>query len=151
MQVHGFCWLLLLTYDCCIRQSRTEPHCMCLGLKKEGLSACAWTVKTSLHLPELEDVGVWSSLRQVCVLRRQGYFYYIFGFCFIVGVLTVLITVEVSLVCTYVQLCAEDYLWWWRHPCRLVFLIRVHIGSMIDVHAFVQAVLRLVAHTLWSH
>ncbi|KAK9828105.1 hypothetical protein WJX81_004518 [Elliptochloris bilobata] len=44
----------------------------------------------------------------------QGYFYYIFGFCFIVGVLTVLITVEVSLVCTYVQLCAEDYLWWWR-------------------------------------
>lgn len=46
------------------------------------------------------------------MLRRQGYFYYIFGFCFIVGVLTVLITVEVSLVCTYVQLCAEDYLWW---------------------------------------
>ena len=46
------------------------------------------------------------------MLCRQGYFYYIFGFCFIVGVLTVLITVEVSLVCTYVQLCAEDYLWW---------------------------------------
>eukprot|EP00891_Asterochloris_glomerata_P002822 jgi/Astpho2/2822/e_gw1.00050.44.1_t len=44
----------------------------------------------------------------------QGYFYYIFGFCFIVGLLTVIITVEVSIVCTYVQLCAEDYLWWWR-------------------------------------
>ncbi len=43
---------------------------------------------------------------------RQGYFYYIFGFCFVVGVLTVLITIEVALVCTYVQLCAEDYLWW---------------------------------------
>ena len=57
-------------------------------------------------------LSVWRSLAQTCVLRRQGYFYYIFGFCFIVGVLTVLITVEVSLVCTYVQLCAEDYLWW---------------------------------------
>ena len=45
-------------------------------------------------------------------LWLQGYFYYIFGFCFIVGLLTVIITVEVSIVCTYVQLCAEDYLWW---------------------------------------
>ena len=43
----------------------------------------------------------------------QGYFYYIFGFCFVVGMLTVLITVEVAIVCTYVQLCAEDYLWWY--------------------------------------
>ncbi len=42
----------------------------------------------------------------------QGYFYYIFGFLFLVGVLTVIITIEVSIVCTYVQLCAEDYLWW---------------------------------------
>lgn len=44
----------------------------------------------------------------------QGYFYYIFGFLLLVALLTVVITVEVSLVCTYVQLCAEDYLWWWR-------------------------------------
>ncbi len=42
----------------------------------------------------------------------QGFFYYIFGFCFVVGALTVLITIEVAVVCTYVQLCAEDYLWW---------------------------------------
>jgi len=42
----------------------------------------------------------------------QGYFYYIFGFLFLVGILTVIITIEVSIVCTYVQLCAEDYLWW---------------------------------------
>ena len=46
----------------------------------------------------------------------QGYFYYIFGFCFVVGALTVLITVEVAIVCTYVQLCAEDYLWWYSPP-----------------------------------
>ncbi|KDD74081.1 endomembrane protein 70, partial [Helicosporidium sp. ATCC 50920] len=43
----------------------------------------------------------------------QGYFYYIFGFLAIVALLTALITVEVSVVCTYVQLCAEDYGWWW--------------------------------------
>jgi hypothetical protein len=49
---------------------------------------------------------------RVYALLRQGYFYYIFGFCFVVGALTVLITVEVAIVCTYVQLCAEDYLWW---------------------------------------
>lgn len=47
-----------------------------------------------------------------CGFWLQGYFYYIFGFCFVVGMLTVLITVEVAIVCTYVQLCAEDYLWW---------------------------------------
>ena len=44
----------------------------------------------------------------------QGYFYYIFGFLFLVAALTVVITIEVSIVCTYVQLCAEDYLWWWQ-------------------------------------
>jgi transmembrane 9 superfamily protein 2/4 len=48
----------------------------------------------------------------------QGYFYYIFGFLFLVGILTTVITIEVSIVCTYVQLCAEDYLWWWRSFIR---------------------------------
>ncbi|KAL3151993.1 hypothetical protein ABBQ32_001114 [Trebouxia sp. C0010 RCD-2024] len=48
----------------------------------------------------------------------QGYFYYIFGFCFVVGALTVIITIEVAIVTTYVQLCAEDYQWWWRSFLR---------------------------------
>lgn len=51
-------------------------------------------------------------------LLPQGYFYYIFGFLFLVAILTLVITVEVSIVCTYVQLCAEDYLWWWRSYYR---------------------------------
>ena len=33
-----------------------------------------------------------------------------------VGALTVLITIEVAVVCTYVQLCAEDYHWWYAFP-----------------------------------
>ena len=41
-----------------------------------------------------------------------GLFYYLFGFLFLVVLLTVVITVEVSILCTYVQLCAEDYRWW---------------------------------------
>lgn len=58
----------------------------------------------------------------------QGYFYYIFGFCFVVGMLTVLITVEVAIVCTYVQLCAEDYLWWYASTLFALHLI-VHSKS----------------------
>lgn len=46
----------------------------------------------------------------------QGYYYFIFGFAFLVGLLTMVITIEVSIVCTYVQLCAEDYLWWCVAP-----------------------------------
>ena len=49
---------------------------------------------------------------QAVLGAMQGYFYYIFGFCFVVGALTVIITIEVAIVTTYVQLCAEDYHWW---------------------------------------
>jgi len=41
-----------------------------------------------------------------------GYFYYLFGFVFIIALLTVLVTVEMSVLCTYMQLRAEDYRWW---------------------------------------
>lgn len=41
-----------------------------------------------------------------------GYFYYLFGFVFLIGFLTVIINAEISILCTYVQLCAEDYSWW---------------------------------------
>jgi len=60
----------------------------------------------------------------------QGYFYYIFGFLFLVAALTVVITVEVSIVCTYVQLCAEDYLWWWRSFQR---------GGSISLYVFLYS------------
>lgn len=43
-----------------------------------------------------------------------GYFYYLFGFVFLVGALMVVINAEIAVLCTYVQLCAEDYQWWWR-------------------------------------
>ncbi|GBF99673.1 hypothetical protein Rsub_12492 [Raphidocelis subcapitata] len=43
-----------------------------------------------------------------------GFFYYLFFFVLAVGLLTLIINVEISVLCTYVQLCAEDYAWWWR-------------------------------------
>ena len=42
-----------------------------------------------------------------------GYFYYLFGFVLLIGALTCIINAEISVLCTYVQLCAEDYHWWW--------------------------------------
>ncbi|GMH32492.1 hypothetical protein BSKO_00326 [Bryopsis sp. KO-2023] len=44
----------------------------------------------------------------------MGYYYYLFGYLALIGILTFLITTEVSILCSYVQLCAEDYLWWWQ-------------------------------------
>lgn len=41
-----------------------------------------------------------------------GYFYYLFGFVFLIGLLTIVINCEIAVLCTYVQLCAEDYMWW---------------------------------------
>jgi transmembrane 9 superfamily protein 2/4 len=41
-----------------------------------------------------------------------GYFYYLFGFVFLIGLLTIIINCEIAVLCTYVQLCAEDYGWW---------------------------------------
>jgi transmembrane 9 superfamily protein 2/4 len=66
----------------------------------------------------------------------QGYFYYIFGFAFLVAILTIIITVEVSIVCTYVQLCAEDYLWWWRSYYRggsiAIYVLVYSIGFLVN-------------------
>ncbi|KAL6603074.1 hypothetical protein ACP70R_043435 [Stipagrostis hirtigluma subsp. patula] len=39
---------------------------------------------------------------------------YIFGFLFLVFVILILTCAEISIVLCYVQLCNEDYQWWWR-------------------------------------
>ena len=59
------------------------------------------TTSTLLH-----DV-MWCAL-----LGMQGYFYYSFGFSFVAGAFMVIITINVAIVTTYIQLCAEDYQWW---------------------------------------
>ncbi|KJZ78025.1 hypothetical protein HIM_02662 [Hirsutella minnesotensis 3608] len=44
---------------------------------------------------------------------KTGY-YYVFGFLAVVGVILVVTVAEVTVVCVYVQLCAEDHRWWWQ-------------------------------------
>ncbi|CAH9132612.1 unnamed protein product [Cuscuta epithymum] len=43
-----------------------------------------------------------------------GHVYYVFGFLFVVVILLVVVCAEVSLVLTYMQLCVEDWRWWWK-------------------------------------
>ncbi|KAG9457487.1 hypothetical protein H6P81_001995 [Aristolochia fimbriata] len=43
-----------------------------------------------------------------------GQVYYVFGFLLIVMVLLVVVSAEVSIVLTYMHLCAEDWQWWWK-------------------------------------
>lgn len=43
-----------------------------------------------------------------------GRFYYVFGFLLIVFTLLVIVCVEVSVVLTYMHLCVEDWMWWWK-------------------------------------
>ena len=84
---------------------------ICVRMLMRVTSTCAvtdWGLPAGA-LPAISRLPECILSYRLCL---QGYFYYIFGFCFIVGLLTVIITIEVSIVCTYVQLCAEDYLWW---------------------------------------
>ncbi|GAB2285159.1 Transmembrane 9 super member 12 [Dionaea muscipula] len=43
-----------------------------------------------------------------------GRFYYVFGFLLIVFLLLVVVCAEVSVVLTYMQICVEDWRWWWK-------------------------------------
>ncbi|CAI9111741.1 OLC1v1012042C1 [Oldenlandia corymbosa var. corymbosa] len=43
-----------------------------------------------------------------------GRVYYVFGFLLIVFILLVIVCAEVSLVLTYMNLCVEDWRWWWK-------------------------------------
>jgi len=40
--------------------------------------------------------------------------YYVMGFLLAVGVVLVATCAQVSIVMCYLQLCAEDYRWWWK-------------------------------------
>ncbi|KAG8533779.1 uncharacterized protein KY384_001520 [Bacidia gigantensis] len=44
---------------------------------------------------------------------KSGY-YYVFGFLSVVSFVNIVTVIEVTIVSTYVQLCAENYHWWWQ-------------------------------------
>ena len=63
-----------------------------------------------------------------------GFFYYLFAFAFLVAVLTVAINIEISILCTYVQLCAEDHGWWWpafrRGGCVALYVFAYNVAFL---------------------
>lgn len=42
------------------------------------------------------------------------FYYYVFGFLFLVFVILILTCAEITILFTYFQLCSENYQWWWR-------------------------------------
>ena len=44
---------------------------------------------------------------------KSGY-YYVFGFLSVVSLVCIVTIIEVTIVATYIQLCAENYNWWWQ-------------------------------------
>lgn len=44
----------------------------------------------------------------------MDYYYYVFGFLFLVFLILLITCAEITVLFTYFQLCSEDYHWWWR-------------------------------------
>ena len=44
----------------------------------------------------------------------MDYYYYVFGFLFLVFLILMVTCAEITVLFTYFQLCSEDYHWWWR-------------------------------------
>lgn len=61
---------------------------------------------------------------------KSGY-YYVFGFLSVVSLVCIVTIVEVTIVATYIQLCSENYNWWWQS---------VFIGSGSAVWIFLYCV-----------
>lgn len=87
-----------------------------------------------------------------------GYFYYLFGFVLLIGLLTCIINAEISVLCTYVQLCAEDYQWWWRSFHRggsvAIYVSLYALGflasSMSSLTGFIPVFIYLCYMTLFT-
>jgi len=74
-------------------------------------------------------------------------FYYIFSFLFIVLIILVFTSAEISIVMCYFQLCAEDYHWWWRSflvsgsSAIYVFFYSISFFGQLQITKFVSILL----------
>ena len=75
---------------------------------------------------------------------KSGY-YYVFGFLTVVSLVNIITVVEVSIVATYIQLCAENHHWWWQSIftgagsalwifayCAWSYVTRLHINGFVS-------------------
>ncbi|PIO75290.1 endomembrane protein 70 [Teladorsagia circumcincta] len=91
----------------------------------------------------------------------ENQFYYLFGFLFIVCMILVISTAQISVVATYFMLCAENYRWWWKSFIvsggSAVYVMAYSIfyyNTKLDIEGFVPTVLyfsysALMAITFW--
>ncbi|KAI9761312.1 MAG: hypothetical protein M4579_001102 [Chaenotheca gracillima] len=92
----------------------------------------------------IELMFVFKSLWQ----DKSGY-YYVFGFLAVVSIILVLTVIEVTVVATYMQLCAENYHWWWQSffiggssavwvfvYCAWYYFTKLHIQGFISSMLF---------------
>nr|CDJ88782.1 Nonaspanin (TM9SF) domain containing protein [Haemonchus contortus] len=91
----------------------------------------------------------------------ENQFYYLFGFLFIVCMILVISTAQISVVATYFMLCAENYRWWWKSFIvsggSAVYVMAYSIFyyvTKLDIEGFVPTVLyfsysALMAITFW--
>lgn len=78
---------------------------------------------------------------------KSGY-YYVFGFLTFVSAINIITVMEVTIVATYIQLCAENYRWWWQSvfigagSAFWVFLYCVHFYySKLNIQGFMSGLL----------
>ncbi len=84
------------------------PVCLQLLCDDFALGVC----RTAHAASKLTYLMLGSHMPLPAHAIQLGYFYYLFGFVLLVGLLTMIINAEIAVLCTYVQLCAEDYSWW---------------------------------------
>ena len=82
-------------------------------------------------------------------LDKSGY-YYVFGYLSIVSALLAITIAEVTIITTYMQLCAENYGWWWQSfmtggsMAFWVFVYSVwYLWTKLHVEGFVSTTLYL--------
>ncbi|KAF3129820.1 hypothetical protein TWF703_008558 [Orbilia oligospora] len=68
---------------------------------------------------------------QPCIWQDKSGYYYMFGFLALIIAILLVTIVEITVVMTYFQLCAENYHWWW-HAFR--------VGAASSVYIFLYSV-----------
>lgn len=118
-----------------------------------GVALCAAVRSAGLHCTcRLQSDTAVCFTPHRCLVTRQAIwenqFYYLFGFLFLVFVILALSCGEIAIVMTYLQLCSEDYHWWWRSflvsgGCAIyVFLYSVfYFMTKLEVDDFVSTLI----------
>jgi len=75
------------------------------------------------------------------------WYYFVFGFLFLVVLILIITCAEITILFTYFQLCSEDYHWWWRSFCNAgataiyVFLYSFIYFKSLEANTFTTYIL----------